>query len=158
MRLGLFLISPQWPGRTHGQALAETVRLAHLAEQVGLGEVWLAEHHFMSYGVCPSAVTLAGHLLGATDRIGVGTAVSVLPSTHPVALAEQAAMLDQLAPGRLHLGVGRGGPWRELAVLGGGRPVGLRRWEHGSTRSAPSRTPASVWRRRGPAPGSIGWP
>jgi len=131
MRLGLFLISPQWPGRTHGQALAETVRLTQLAEQVGLDEVWLAEHHFMSYGVCPSAIALAGHLLGATDRIGVGTAVSVLPSTHPVALAEQAAMLDQLAPGRLRLGVGRGGPWRELAVLGGARGDGLRRWEHG---------------------------
>jgi alkanesulfonate monooxygenase SsuD/methylene tetrahydromethanopterin reductase-like flavin-dependent oxidoreductase (luciferase family) len=131
MRLGLFLISPQWPGRTHGEALAESVRLAHLAEDVGLDEVWLAEHHFMSYGVCPSAITLAGHLLGATERIGVGTAVSVLPSTHPVALAEQAAMLDQLAPGRLRLGVGRGGPWRELSVLGGGESAGLRRWEHG---------------------------
>ncbi|WP_328305775.1 LLM class flavin-dependent oxidoreductase [Actinomycetospora sp. NBC_00405] len=131
MRLGLFLISPQWPGRTHGEALAESVRLAHLAEEVGLDEVWLAEHHFMSYGVCPSAITLAGHLLGATGRIGVGTAVSVLPSTHPVALAEQAAMLDQLTPGRLRLGVGRGGPWRELSVLGGGEDAGRRRWEHG---------------------------
>lgn len=129
MRLGLFLISPQWPGRTHGDALAETVRLARLAEQVGLDEVWLAEHHFMSYGVCPSAITLAAHLLAATDRISVGTGVSVLPSTHPVALAEQAAMLDQLAPGRLRLGVGRGGPWRELSVLGGER--GPQRWDHG---------------------------
>jgi alkanesulfonate monooxygenase SsuD/methylene tetrahydromethanopterin reductase-like flavin-dependent oxidoreductase (luciferase family) len=120
MRLGLFLVSPQWPGRAHGEALAETVRLAQLADRLGLDDVWLAEHHFVSYGVCPSAVTLAGHLLGTTTRIGVGTAVSVLPVTHPVALAEQAAMLDQLAPGRLTLGVGRGGPWRELVVQGGG--------------------------------------
>ncbi|MEJ2860060.1 LLM class flavin-dependent oxidoreductase [Actinomycetospora flava] len=120
MRLGLFLISPQWPGRSHGEALAETVRLAALADRLGLDDVWLAEHHFVSYGVCPSATTLAGHLLGTTARIGVGTAVSVLPVTHPVALAEQAAMLDQLAPGRFTLGVGRGGPWRELVVQGGG--------------------------------------
>ncbi|PVY96541.1 alkanesulfonate monooxygenase SsuD/methylene tetrahydromethanopterin reductase-like flavin-dependent oxidoreductase (luciferase family) [Actinomycetospora cinnamomea] len=120
MRLGLFLVSPQWPGRTHGEALAETVRLARLADRLGLDDVWLAEHHFVSYGVCPSAVTLAGHLLAGTDRVGVGTAVSVLPVTHPVALAEQAALLDQLAPGRFTLGVGRGGPWRELVVQGGG--------------------------------------
>jgi len=120
MRLGLFLVSPRWPGRTDGEALAETVRLAQLADRLGLDDVWLAEHHFVSYGVCPSAVTLAGHLLAATTRVGVGTAVSVLPVTHPVALAEQAAMLDQLAPGRFVLGVGRGGPWRELVVQGGG--------------------------------------
>lgn len=120
VRLGLFLVSPQWPGRSHGEALAETVRLAVLADRLGLDDVWLAEHHFVSYGVCPSATTLAGHLLAATSRIGVGTAVSVLPVTHPVALAEQAAMLDQLAPGRVTLGVGRGGPWRELVVQGRG--------------------------------------
>lgn len=126
MRVGLFLVSPQWPGRTAAESLAETVRLTRLADRLGFDEVRLAEHHFMSYGVCPSAVTLAGHLLGATERIAVGTAVSVLPTTHPVALAEQTAMLDALDPGRFRLGVGRGGPWRELAVLGD-----VERYEHG---------------------------
>lgn len=126
VRVGLFLVSPQWPGRTPEEALAETVRLTRLADRLGFDEVRLAEHHFMSYGVCPSAVGLAGRLLGATERIAVGTAVSVLPTTHPVALAEQAAMLDALDPGRFRLGVGRGGPWRELAVLGD-----LGRYEHG---------------------------
>ena len=49
----------------------------------------------MSYGICPSAVTLAGYVLGQTQRMDVGTAVSVLSAWHPVALAEQAALLDQ---------------------------------------------------------------
>lgn len=119
MRVGLFLVSPQWPGQDHGAVLRETVRVAVLADTLGFDAVWLAEHHFMSYGVCPSAVTLAGHLLGVTRRITVGTAVSVLPATHPVALAEQAGLLDQVSAGRFALGVGRGGPWRELAVFGG---------------------------------------
>jgi alkanesulfonate monooxygenase SsuD/methylene tetrahydromethanopterin reductase-like flavin-dependent oxidoreductase (luciferase family) len=50
----------------------------------------------------------------------VGTAVSVLPSAHPVALGEQAALLHLTSGGRFSLGVGRGGPWVDLEVFGGG--------------------------------------
>ena len=81
----------------------------------------------MSYGICPSAVTLAGYVLGQTQRMDVGTAVSVLSAWHPVALAEQAALLDQVSGGRFRLGVGRGGPWLELEVFG----TGLERYERG---------------------------
>ncbi|MBV9162569.1 MAG: LLM class flavin-dependent oxidoreductase [Pseudonocardiales bacterium] len=65
--------------------------------------------------ICPSAITLAGYLLGATRRIAVGTAVSVLSTQHPVALAGQAALLDQLSGGRFRLGrasVTVPAPWR----------------------------------------------
>ncbi|MCD0451353.1 LLM class flavin-dependent oxidoreductase [Actinocorallia sp. API 0066] len=127
MRFGLFLPAGQWPGQSSTTALARTVALARAAEDAGFDEVWLAEHHFMTYGVCPSATVLAGHLLAATSRIAVGTAVAVLPSRHPVALAEEARLLASLAPGRFLLGVGRGGPWRELEVLG----TGLSRYETG---------------------------
>jgi alkanesulfonate monooxygenase SsuD/methylene tetrahydromethanopterin reductase-like flavin-dependent oxidoreductase (luciferase family) len=81
----------------------------------------------MTYGVCPSAITWAAYVLGRTRRIGVGTAVSVLSTAHPVALGEQAALLDQLSGGRFHLWVGRGGPWVDLEVFGTGRV----RHEHG---------------------------
>ncbi len=57
----------------------------------------------------------------------MGTAVSVLSTWHPVALAEQAALLDQVSAGRFRLGVGRGGPWLELEVFG----TGLDRYERG---------------------------
>jgi alkanesulfonate monooxygenase SsuD/methylene tetrahydromethanopterin reductase-like flavin-dependent oxidoreductase (luciferase family) len=127
VRVGVFLTSPRWPGRSDAAALAETIRLARLADDLGYADVWLAEHHFSPYGVCPSAVVLAGHVLGVTTRVGVGTAVSVLPTTRPVALAEHAALLAALAPGRLRLGVGRGGPWREVDVLGDG----IGRWSEG---------------------------
>jgi alkanesulfonate monooxygenase SsuD/methylene tetrahydromethanopterin reductase-like flavin-dependent oxidoreductase (luciferase family) len=65
-------------------------------------------------------VTLAALLLGRTRRIGVGTAVSVLPTAHPVALGEQAALLHIASGGRFTLGVGRGGPWVDLEVFGAG--------------------------------------
>jgi alkanesulfonate monooxygenase SsuD/methylene tetrahydromethanopterin reductase-like flavin-dependent oxidoreductase (luciferase family) len=125
MRFGVFLPAGQWPGQSHTDVLDRTVAAAHAAEVAGFDEVWLAEHHFMSYGVCPSATTLAGYLLGATTRIEVGTAVSVLSTQHPVALAEQAALLSIVSGGRFRLGVGRGGPWVDLEVFG----TGLERFE-----------------------------
>lgn len=79
------------------------------AETAGFDDVWIAEHYFMSYGICPSAITLAAYLLGATHRITVGTAVSVLSTQHPIAVAEQTALLDQLSRGRFRLRVGGGG-------------------------------------------------
>ncbi|MFF9194576.1 LLM class flavin-dependent oxidoreductase [Streptomyces sp. NPDC014779] len=120
MRVGTFVLAAQFPGQGQGEALHRAVRSAEVAEEAGLDSVWLAEHHFVPYGVCPSAVTLAALLLGRTRRIRVGTAVSVLPSVHPVALGEQAALLHVTSGGRFTLGVGRGGPWIDLEVFGAG--------------------------------------
>ncbi|MEI7034701.1 LLM class flavin-dependent oxidoreductase [Streptomyces pratensis] len=120
MRIGTFVLAAQFPGQGPGEALHRSVRSAEAAEAAGLDSVWLAEHHFVPYGVCPSAVTLAALLLGRTRTIRVGTAVSVLPNHHPVALGEQAALLHLTSGGRFSLGVGRGGPWVDLEVFGGG--------------------------------------
>ncbi|MFJ9524752.1 LLM class flavin-dependent oxidoreductase [Streptomyces cyaneofuscatus] len=120
MRIGTFVLAAQFPGQGPGEALHRAVRSAEAAEESGLDSVWLAEHHFVPYGVCPSATTLAALLLGRTRRIRVGTAVSVLPNHHPVALGEQAALLHLTSGGRFSLGVGRGGPWVDLEVFGGG--------------------------------------
>ncbi|WP_338673007.1 LLM class flavin-dependent oxidoreductase [Streptomyces sp. SCSIO 30461] len=120
MRVGAFVLGAQFPGQGQGEALHRAVRSAEVAEAAGLDSVWLAEHHFVPYGVCPSAVTLAALLLGRTERIRVGTAVSVLPTVHPVALGEQAALLHLTSGGRFSLGVGRGGPWVDLEVFGSG--------------------------------------
>ncbi|MET8974299.1 LLM class flavin-dependent oxidoreductase [Streptomyces sp. NPDC004539] len=120
MRVGSFVLAAQFPGQGQGEALHRAVRSAEVAEEAGLDSVWLAEHHFVPYGTCPSAVTLAALLLGRTRRIRVGTAVSVLPTAHPVALGEQAALLHLVSGGRFSLGVGRGGPWVDLEVFGAG--------------------------------------
>ncbi|MBA0051611.1 LLM class flavin-dependent oxidoreductase [Streptomyces sp. AJS327] len=120
MRVGAFLLGGQFPGQGQAEPLERMVAAADEAERAGLDAVWLAEHHFVPYGVCPSAVTLAALVLGRTRRIGVGTAVSVLPNAHPVALGEQTALLHLTSGGRFTLGVGRGGPWVDLEVFGGG--------------------------------------
>lgn len=120
MHVGTFVLAAQFPGQGQGEALHRAVRTAEVTEEAGLDAVWLAEHHFVPYGTCPSAVTLAALLLGRTRRIRVGTAVSVLPTVHPVALGEQAALLHVTSGGRFSLGVGRGGPWVDLEVFGTG--------------------------------------
>ncbi|MFF2076921.1 LLM class flavin-dependent oxidoreductase [Kitasatospora sp. NPDC058162] len=120
VRVGAFLLSAQFPGQSHGEVLERTVRATVEAERAGLDSVWLAEHHFVPYGVCPNAATLAALLLGRTRRIGIGTAVSVLSTSHPVTLGEQAALLHLTSGGRFTLGVGRGGPWIDLDVFGSG--------------------------------------
>ncbi|GAA0334244.1 LLM class flavin-dependent oxidoreductase [Actinoallomurus spadix] len=131
MRVGVFLLAARFPGQSDGEVLTATVEAAVAAERAGFDDVWFAEHHFMSYGICPSAVTLASYVLGHTERITVGTAVSVLSTAHPVALAEQTALLDQVSGGRFRLGVGRGGPWVDLEVFG----TGLARYESGFAES-----------------------
>ncbi|MEV4416615.1 LLM class flavin-dependent oxidoreductase [Catellatospora sp. NPDC049609] len=110
--LDVFLTSAFGPAVAVAHALA--------AERAGMGGVWLAEHHFVAYGQCPSATVLAGHILAGTRRITVGTAACVLGSRHPVALGEEAALLHALAADRFQLGVARGGPWQEVAILGRG--------------------------------------
>jgi alkanesulfonate monooxygenase SsuD/methylene tetrahydromethanopterin reductase-like flavin-dependent oxidoreductase (luciferase family) len=120
MRVGSFLLSAQFPGQRQEEALHRSVRAAEVCEESGLDSVWLAEHHFVPYGICPSAVTLAALLLGRTRQIRIGTAVSVLPLTHPVTLGEQSALLHLTCGGRFSLSVGRGGPWVDLEVFGTG--------------------------------------
>lgn len=119
-RVHLFLLAGQFPGMDHAAALAAAVDYALAAERHGFAGVWIAEHHFISYGVCPSALAFAGHVLGRTSTLRVGTAACVLSNRHPVALAEEAALLNELSGGRLALGVARGGPWVDLEVFGTG--------------------------------------
>lgn len=114
----VFLLGGVFPGTAPAATLRRVVSYAKAAEASGLDGAWVAEHHFIEYGANPSATLMAAHLLAATERLQIGTAVSVLSNRHPVALGEEAATLEALAPGRFRLGVGRGGPWIDLDVFG----------------------------------------
>jgi alkanesulfonate monooxygenase SsuD/methylene tetrahydromethanopterin reductase-like flavin-dependent oxidoreductase (luciferase family) len=79
-----------------------------IMDQTGYDAVWLAEHHFSSFSVCPS-VHMVGTLAAArTRRLRIGTAVSLAPFYHPLRLAEEVALLDLLSGGRVNWGAGRG--------------------------------------------------
>lgn len=117
IKVGVFLSTAHFPSQTHEEVFENALAYAQTAERLSYDTVWVNEHHFIRFGSCSSSLTMAGFLLGRTTRIRVGTAVVLVPLHHPIAVAEQAAILDQLSKGRLDLGLGRGAYPRDLAVF-----------------------------------------
>jgi alkanesulfonate monooxygenase SsuD/methylene tetrahydromethanopterin reductase-like flavin-dependent oxidoreductase (luciferase family) len=74
----------------------------------GYDAVWLAEHHFSSFSVCPSVHMMGVMAAARTTRLRIGTAVSLAPFYNPLRLAEEVALLDVLSGGRVNWGAGRG--------------------------------------------------
>ena len=79
-----------------------------IMDQTGYDCVWLAEHHFNTYSVCPSINVMATHVAARTQTIRIGMAVSLAAFYHPLRLAEEVAMVDVLSGGRVNWGAGRG--------------------------------------------------
>jgi alkanesulfonate monooxygenase SsuD/methylene tetrahydromethanopterin reductase-like flavin-dependent oxidoreductase (luciferase family) len=99
-----------WPERRVelSQVYARALQRIEIMDRTGYDAVWLAEHHFSSFSVCPS-VHMVGVLAAArTTRLRIGTGVSLAPFYHPLRLAEEVALLDQLSGGRVNWGAGRG--------------------------------------------------
>ena len=91
--------------------------------------MWLAEHHFSTYGLLSRPLTYALHLAHKTRRIRVGTAVIVVPLHHPLIIAEEIATVDMLSGGRLDVGLGRGYQRYEFERLGLELGESRTRWE-----------------------------
>ncbi len=108
MKFGVFFLLEQPEWTTQERVYADVLGQAAYAEALGYDSVWLAEHHFSEYGICPSMAVLMGALAERTRRIRLGTAVTILPFNHPLRTAEEWAMVDVLSKGRLDFGVGRG--------------------------------------------------
>ena len=108
MKFGTFMLLQSPDMLPSKEVYARAVEQAEAAEDLGFDSVWLAEHHFSSYGYCPYPLLLAVKIGERTKRVRVGTAVVVLPLHHPLQLAEEIAMTDVLTDGRLDIGIGRG--------------------------------------------------
>jgi alkanesulfonate monooxygenase SsuD/methylene tetrahydromethanopterin reductase-like flavin-dependent oxidoreductase (luciferase family) len=87
-------------------------------DRAGYDAVWLAEHHFTTYSVCPSVHLMALEAAHRTERLRIGTAVSLAALYHPLRLAEEVALLDVLTGGRINWGAGRGFEPAEFATFG----------------------------------------
>jgi alkanesulfonate monooxygenase SsuD/methylene tetrahydromethanopterin reductase-like flavin-dependent oxidoreductase (luciferase family) len=89
-----------------------------IMDRSGYECVWFAEHHFQSFSVCPSIHMMATLAAARTQRIRIGTAVSLAAFYHPLRLAEEVALLDVLSGGRVNWGAGRGFHRQEFEVFG----------------------------------------
>ncbi|HEU5462898.1 MAG TPA: LLM class flavin-dependent oxidoreductase [Candidatus Binatia bacterium] len=110
MKFGIFVFGDNPPdlGRSNQQYYEEVLTLGEWAEELGFNSFWFGEHHFYWYGTCVSPPMLIAALGQRTKKIRLGPAVSVLPLHHPLLIAEEYALADNLCGGRLNFAVGSG--------------------------------------------------
>jgi alkanesulfonate monooxygenase SsuD/methylene tetrahydromethanopterin reductase-like flavin-dependent oxidoreductase (luciferase family) len=113
--------------RLYSELLAD----ARLADELGFHSLWIAEHHFWYDGWCPAPLVAACAVLGATQRLHVGTGIMLLPLYECDDAIERVATVHALASGRLELGVGLGYRDVEFDAFGVARRQRGRRMEAG---------------------------
>ncbi|PLZ01204.1 LLM class flavin-dependent oxidoreductase [Burkholderia sp. WAC0059] len=114
--------SPVIAGHTAADALAATVELAQLADDLGYTRYWCAEHHGLLGVSNPCPEVMLARIGSVTKRIRIGSGGVMLPYYSPFKVAEQFLMLEALFPNRVDLGVGRapGGDMRTAQAVAGG--------------------------------------
>ena len=131
MEFGLFFLMQRdeaWSERSvYDSGLAQMLA----AESLGYSSVWIAEHHFNDYGLCPAPQVLASFVAARTKTLRLGMGVSLLPLHHPVDLAEELAVLDVVSGGRLDIGIGRGGTLQDYQTFQSDRADSRERVEEG---------------------------
>lgn len=98
-------------------AIREVLAEGELADRMGLDYFGIGEHHRADYAVSAPDVVLAG-LAGRTERIRLGTSVTVLSSDDPIRVFQRFATLDAISGGRAELTVGRGSFVESFALFG----------------------------------------
>jgi alkanesulfonate monooxygenase SsuD/methylene tetrahydromethanopterin reductase-like flavin-dependent oxidoreductase (luciferase family) len=112
MRFGIFTTLYDCAGgaRTAADALDNLREQVTLAEALGYDAVWLGEHHFGPYdlGDLPNPILVGADHAARTRRIRIGQMANIAVWWHPIRLAEDLAILDNLTRGRVDVGFGRG--------------------------------------------------
>jgi alkanesulfonate monooxygenase SsuD/methylene tetrahydromethanopterin reductase-like flavin-dependent oxidoreductase (luciferase family) len=98
----------------------EQLEQACFAETAGFDGIWLTEHNFTGESVYCDPIPFASVVAARTSRIRIGFAVIQLALRHPIRLATQLALLDNLCDGRLDVGVGHGTNFNEYEFVGYG--------------------------------------
>lgn len=121
MQFGIFSVSDVTADPTTGNTPSEAERIdalvaiAQKAEQVGFDAFAVGEHHNPPF-ISSSPTTLLAYIAAVTERIILSTSTTLITTNDPVKIAEDYAMLQHLAKGRLDLILGRGNtapvyPW-----------------------------------------------
>src|SRR6185295_139930 len=106
MRFGWLTLSHSPSPDGDHAAIEEQLEQACAAETLGFDSVWLTEHNFTGEAVYCDPIPFASALAARTSRVRIGFAVIQLALRHPIRLAVQLALLDNLSRGRLDVGFG----------------------------------------------------
>jgi alkanesulfonate monooxygenase SsuD/methylene tetrahydromethanopterin reductase-like flavin-dependent oxidoreductase (luciferase family) len=101
-----------------GRQYEERLKLIEAYDRFGFHAYHLAEHHATPLGMAPSPSVFLAAVAQRTKRLRFGALVHTLSLYHPLRLAEEICMLDQMSGGRLELGIGKGISPHELAYYG----------------------------------------
>ncbi len=123
MRFGNFLYPTSVEASHDSQAIDDCLREVELSEELGLDAVWMAEHHFAGEVAYADPLVFGGAIAMRTKRVLLGIGVVEMALHHPVRLAVQSALLDNLSRGRLVLGTGRGSSYSAYEYVGFGITV-----------------------------------
>lgn len=96
----------------------ERLKVLELYDRLGFYSWHVAEHHATTLGMAPSPNLMLAAAAQRTSRLRFGPMVYALPLYHPLRLAEEIAMLDQMSRGRLDMGFGRGSSPVEIEYFG----------------------------------------
>jgi alkanesulfonate monooxygenase SsuD/methylene tetrahydromethanopterin reductase-like flavin-dependent oxidoreductase (luciferase family) len=120
MRFGWLTLGHSPSPEGDGAAIDDQVTQACFAETAGFDGIWLTEHNFTGESVYCDPIPFASVVAARTSRIRIGFAVIQLALRHPIRLATQLALLDNLSGGRLDVGVGHGTNFNEYEFVGYG--------------------------------------
>ncbi|MEE1830086.1 LLM class flavin-dependent oxidoreductase [Streptomyces sp. SP17KL33] len=121
MQFGIFSVGDVTPDPTTGRTPTERERIKAMvaialkAEEVGLDVFATGEHHNPPF-VPSSPTTMLGYVAARTEKLILSTSTTLITTNDPVKIAEDFAMLQHLADGRVDLMMGRGNtgpvyPW-----------------------------------------------
>lgn len=119
MKFGM-LVNTQNPpaGENMPRLYDEILAEAELADKVGFDLLTVPEHHMIPDGYLPAPLLLLSAIASRTRNIRLGTSIMHLPEWHPIHVAEEVAVLDNLSRGRVSLGVGLNLVETELNLFG----------------------------------------
>jgi probable LLM family oxidoreductase len=101
----------------YAEVIRNVVEQGVLADRVGVGAFGLGEHHRDDFAVSAPEIVLAA-IAARTERITLGTAVTVLSSDDPVRVYERFATLDAVSRGRAEITLGRGSFTESFPLFG----------------------------------------
>ena len=120
MKFGSFVFSISTDPNSDHRMISQTLGEIELAEKIGFDAIWLTEHHFDGAVAYADPVVFGAAVAARTKRVLIGFAVVEMALHHPVRLAVQTSLLDNLSNGRLIMGTGRGSAYNEYEYIGFG--------------------------------------